>query len=405
MNVAATVVGAGVVAPGGATLDDLWMTIRNADGTRAEVVGYEELPDIAVLGCRASGFDPAERLERHELRRLDRSHQMAFWAADDAMAAAGESPPPDRCAVVVGTGFGAAEFQAQQQRAFMTRGFRALSPLTIPVVMQNSIAAHLSMRFGFRGPSLTVASACASGADAIGEALWMLRSGRADRVLAGGVDALHTVGVSGAFARMEAMSMHVDDPTTSSRPFDAARDGFVLGEGAGFMVLERADDPKEGDEAGFGVILGYASTSDANHVVAPLEDGGGAAECMRLALADAGVDASMVGNVNAHGTSTPKNDLAEAHAIASIFGPRSVPVTANKGVIGHLIGAAGAVEAIVALRANREMIVPRIANLANPDPRIADLIDLAIAESSNRSPITASNSFGFGGHNATLILA
>ena len=396
---AATVVGAGVASPAGSDLDELWRAVVEARGTRAEVIPYEGFPDGGVLGCRAAGFEPAERLERHELRRLDRVHQLAFWAADDALAAAGPGPEPERCAVVVGTGFGAATFHEQQLRALHDRGFRAVSPLAIPVVMPNSVAGHLSLRHGFRGPSLSVATACASGTDAIGEALWLLRSGRADRVLAGGVDSLHTIGVTASFARLEAMSRRLDDPAASSRPFDADRDGFVLGEGAAFVVLERAADAT----GGLGRVLGHAATCDAHHLVAPPDDGGGAIACVRAALADAGLEPDQVGHVNAHGTSTERNDLAEATALAAVFGERAVPVTATKGVTGHLIAAAGALEAIVALRSIAESTVPPIANLTCPDPALDHLV--RTDERAPRSPTAVSTSFGFGGHDAALVLA
>jgi 3-oxoacyl-[acyl-carrier-protein] synthase II len=402
IDVSATVVGAGVVSPGGSTLEDLWSSICRADGTNAEVVRYSELGDeVPVLTCRARGFEPADRLERHEIRRLDRSHQMAFWAADDALESAPpEAPPPERCAVVVGTGFGAAGFQESQERAFTERGFRGISPLSIPVVMPNSIAAHLSMRYGFQGPSLTVAAACASGAMALGEALWLLRSGRADRVLAGGVDALLTLGVSASFARMEAMSTRFDDPCGSSRPFDLDRDGFVLAEGAAFVVLERASD----SSTGIGRILGYATNSDAHHIVAPPERGEGAAACMRAALEDAGLVSDDVGHINAHGTSTDRNDRSEAFAIHDVFGQGAVPVTSSKGVLGHTIGAAGAIEALIAMESNRRGVVPPTANLTRADPEITAVIDVVGEPRAIPSRISMSNSFAFGGHNACLVL-
>jgi 3-oxoacyl-[acyl-carrier-protein] synthase II len=397
----ATVVGAGVVSPAGSTIEDLWSGVCRADGTNAEVVNYSELgDDVPVLTCRARGFAPEERLERHEMRRLDRSHQMAFWAADDAVTSAGEAPAPDRCAVVVGTGFGAAGFQESQQRAFAERGSRAISPLSIPVVMPNSIAAHLSMRYGYQGPCLTVVAACASGAMALGEALWLLRSGRADRVLAGGVDALLTVGVSASFARMEAMSTRFDDPHGSSRPFDIDRDGFVLAEGAAFFVLERESD----SSAGLGRILGYATNSDAHHIVAPPERGEGAAACMRAALVDAGLEPADVGHINAHGTSTDRNDRSEAFAIHDVFGQGSVPVTSSKGVLGHAIGAAGAIEALITLESHRQGVVPPTANLTNVDPEIAAVIDVVGESRTIRSGVGLSNSFAFGGHNVSLVL-
>jgi 3-oxoacyl-[acyl-carrier-protein] synthase II len=388
-----------VVSPAGSTLDEFWAELVAGRQTNAELITYEAMDGLPVLSCRARSFTPEDRLERHELRRLDRLHHMAIWAADDALAQAGPGPAPDRCAVVVGLGYGAAEFLEAQTNAFNARGLKAVSPLTIPVVMPNSVAAHLSLRYGYRGPSFTHASACAAGAVAIGEALWLLRTGRVDRVLAGGVDAMLTAGVAGFFSRMEAMSTRYDEPTAASRPFDVDRDGLVLGEGAGFVVLERS---AAGVEAPLGTILGYATNSDAFHIVAPREDGSGAADCMRAALADAGLEASDIGHINAHGTSTKRNDHAEALAIRSVFGDRPVPVTSNKGVIGHLLGGAGAVEAIATLLSTRHGVVPPIANLTNPDPDCPLLLaDRPMAPS---APVGLTNSFAFGGHNASLIV-
>lgn len=397
---AATVLGAGVVAPGGCDAENVWATVLAGAGTRAERIEYSEYGGLTVLGCRADDFDPAQRLARHEVRRLDRTHQMAFLAADDAIEAAGPGPSPDRCAVIVGAGFGAPEFQEAEQRAVVERGIRGVSPLAIPVIMPNSIAAHLSIRHRFTGPSMTITGACASGTMAIGEAMWMLRSGRVDRVLAGGVDAMHTIGVSASFARMEAMSTRLDDPDGSSRPFDHTRDGFVLGEGAAFFVLERSSDSPEG----IGRVLGYATNSDAHHIVAPPDDGRGAVACMNLALRDGGLSSGDVGHVNAHGTATKRNDLAEAKAIGSVFGPRGVPTTSTKGVIGHLIGGAGAVEALMTLLALRDGVVPPTANLTAVDHEIEPLLDVVGETRPTTTDIALSNSFGFGGHNATIAI-
>lgn len=396
---AAVVRGIGVVTPAGSTVDDLWAALSTADGTEAEVASYDEAGGLEVLACRARGFAPETRFGRHELRRLDRSHQMAFAAVDDALAGAGEGPPPERCAVVVGLGIGAAATLEGQYRALAQRGVRAVSPLTIPVVMPNSIAAHLSMRTGYRGVATTVTAACASGAVAIGEALWLLRTGRADRVVAGGVEAIHTAAVAAAFARMEAMSSRLDAPRSSSRPFTVSRDGFVLGEGAGFVVLERVGEGRGPD---LGTVVGYGASSDAQDLVAPALDGRGAVAAMAAALADAGVAPADIGHVNTHGTSTPLNDAAEGAAIRAVFGARRVPVTATKSVIGHLIGAAGAVEAIVALLAARQGIVPPTANLDDPDPTID--VDVSATPVATRAPLALTNSFAFGGHNACLVV-
>ena len=327
---------------------------------------------------------------------MDRAHQIAIVAADAALASCGPSPDPERCAIVIGSGLGAPGYLQDQVAAFALRGPRAVSPMAIPIAMANSVAGNLAIRYGFRGPANTINMACASGSAAIGEAMWLLRTGRADRVLAGGVEAPITAASAASFARMEAMSSRLGDPGAASRPFDTDRDGLVLGEGAAFVVLERA---APGQEV-LGHVLGYMANSDAHHMVAPRPDGEAAAACMRGALADAGLAPEAIGHVNAHGTSTRLNDEAEARALRMVFGARPIPVTANKGVLGHLIGAAGAMEAIATWAALRAGVVPPIANLASTDVDVNALSEPAPIESTS----ALSNSFGFGGHNATLVL-
>jgi 3-oxoacyl-[acyl-carrier-protein] synthase II len=268
------------------------------------------------------------------------------------------------------------------------------------MIMPSSAAALLSLRFGFRGPTVTVSAACASGAMAIGEAVELLRRGAADLVLAGGVDALVTYAAMCSFLRLDAMSRNIADPAHASRPFDIDRDGFVLGEGAGFVVLRHASDATDS----LGRIIGYGTCADAHHLVAPSPEGEGALRCMRLALADAGVDPSDVVHVNAHGTSTPLNDLAEARAISSLFGERRVPVTSAKGTTGHLIAGSGAVETILTLWTLRHRLVPPVAGLRTVDP---DLGPLDVVCGSPRAVVDGpmlTNSFGFGGANASLVL-
>jgi|CXWL01.1.fsa_nt_gi 3-oxoacyl-[acyl-carrier-protein] synthase II len=398
--IAIAAMGAGIVSPAGCTSHALWETAVNARPS-AEQFTFPELAGWRTLVCHATGFDPTERLERHEIRRLDRFQQMALVAGGDALAGV-ELPDPSRCGVVVGVGWGASETLERQFRSLLEQGQRAVSPLAIPIVMANSAAAHLSLRFGFTGPSITVSTACASGASALGEAMWLLRTDRADLVLAGGVDAPIAFGLMSFFSRLEAMSKLVDEPDSASRPFDRDRDGFVLGEGAGFVALVRAADAPTGRR--FGTLLGYGTTSDAFHLVAPPDDGAGAVQCMRAALADAGVHPSDVGHVSAHGTSTPRNDLAESNAIAEVFGPAGPPVTALKGSIGHLLGGAGAVQAIAAMMSARNQVVPPVAGLVNVDPDVAiDVVHRYPRPISN--PIALSNSFGFGGHNACLVVS
>jgi 3-oxoacyl-[acyl-carrier-protein] synthase II len=400
------VIGAGVKAPGGAAVDDLWSSLC---GGRATAVPYHEPrfgPEPRLLRCDADDFDPAPYLKPAELRRMDRSHVLAIAAAQDAMdGAADRLPAPERRAVVCGVGYGVATLVEQQVTTLLVgNGLKGVSPLAIPMAMPSSVAAHLSLRFGCAGPCVTVSTACASGTDAIGEGADLLRRGAADLVLAGGVDALLTYTIVGLFLRMEVMSAHVVEPERASRPFDVDRDGFVLGEGAGFVVLERHADAVRHGRTILGVVAGYGRCADAHHLVAPDAEGLGARRAMELALADAGIEPGQVNHVNAHGTSTRLNDLTEARALEALFGAPTPPVTAVKGTTGHLIGGSGAVEAIVTLRSLQERLAPPVAGLRTVDPEItADVV--AGAPRSIGPGYGLSNSFGFGGHDAALVLS
>jgi 3-oxoacyl-[acyl-carrier-protein] synthase II len=270
--------------------------------------------------------------------------------------------------------------------------------------MPSSAAAHLSLRFGFQGPCLTVSAACASGAAALAEGAELLRRGAADVVLAGGVDSLIGYGAMCCFIRLDAMSRNVGCPGLASRPFDADRDGFVMGEGAGFAVLQRLEDVSPSGPGPLGLILGHASTADAHHLVAPSPGGEGAVRCMTLALADAGVRPGDIAHVNAHGTSTVLNDRAEAAALRTVFGDSCPPVMAVKGSTGHMVGGSGAVEAIVSLISLRERVVPPVAGLRAVGPDIG--LDVVRDAPRPAGPGYAlSNSFGFGGANTSLVLA
>jgi 3-oxoacyl-[acyl-carrier-protein] synthase II len=306
--------------------------------------------------------------------------------------------------VVCGIGLGAASTYEEQTSALLERGVRGVSPLTIPMVMPSSVAAHLSLRFGFEGPCLTVSAACASGAAAIGEGVELLRRGAADVVLAGGVDSLVGYGAMCCFMRLDAMSRNVNSPELASRPFDTDRDGFVMGEGAGFVVLQRLEDVCASKPEPLGLVLGHASCADAHHLVAPSPDGEGAFRCMGLALADAGIEPRDLANVNAHGTSTVLNDRAEAAALTTLFEGSCPPVTAVKGSTGHMIAGSGAVEAIVSLVSLRHRLVPPVSGLWTIDTDF----DLDIVQGTPRlvpPGYALSNSFGFGGTNTALVLA
>jgi len=397
------VIGAGVKAPGGPGLDGLWQRLL-AGRPAMSRYRHPDLPEkISLVTAEVTGFDPGSYLTPAEQRRLPRVHLLAIGAADDALRDCPDRPSPARCAVVCGQSYPSAAFLDEGYAKIAAHGIRGLSPLSVPMMMVNSVAAHLAMRYGFQGPCRTVATACASGADAIGQGAELLRADAADLVLAGGVEGVLGLWTVLSFYRTGALSQ-CPDPDSASRPFDRDRNGFVLGEGAGFVVLQRLADARAQDRGILGLVRGYAATCDAHHIVAPREDGAVARRCAELALADAGLTPADVGHINAHGTSTVFNDLAEARAMAELFGPSPPPVTAVKGVTGHPISAAGAVEAIVALRSLAEGVIPPTGGYRNPDPAVGlDIVHDAPRPTSERTAM--SNSFGFGGHNAVLILS
>lgn len=380
---------------------ELWEAVSHGRST-AEVFADERLPaGAATLVCRDHDFDAADYLGAVERRRLDRSQALAIGAAQDALDQCGELPAPDRRAVVCGVGLPAATTYEEQLSHLLAGGVRALSPLTIPTIMPSSVSSLLSVRHDLRGPSVTVSAACASGAAAIAQGVELLRRGAADLVLAGGVDALLTYGVLCGFIRLDAMSHCVDHPELASRPFDVDRDGFVMGEGAAFVVLTRSADAE--GKPRFGSVMGHASTSDAHHLVAPAPDGEGALRCMELALADAHLTPGDIAQVNAHGTSTVLNDRAEAEALARLFSGACPPVTSIKGTTGHMIAASGAVEAVVALTSIARGLVPPVAGLRTVDPAVTVDVVQGEARRVSSGPVL-SNSFGFGGANTALVL-
>jgi len=371
-------------------------------------------------------FEPKDFLSAKEARRADRFTQLAIAACAEALADAGWQDAgtdgrggpapydPERIGCVLGTGIGGIQTLVDGQDTLRERGSQYVSPLSVPLMMSNAGAGALSMRHDLRGPSFAVSSACASGAHAIGSALRMLQVGEADAVVAGGSEAGLPPLARAAFSALDALSK-----AGVSRPFDARRDGFVMGEGAAVMVLERAEAARARNARVLGTIRGYGASSDAHHLTAPRDDGRGQAAAMTAALADAGVAAEQIDYVNAHGTSTPLNDRAETQAIKLALGEHAmrIPVSSTKSAIGHLLGAAGAVEAVATLLALRDRIAPPTLGLTEPDEGLdLDYVpgaarpltrggDGASAERDSDGPVLAlSNSFGFGGHNAVLCL-
>jgi 3-oxoacyl-[acyl-carrier-protein] synthase II len=403
MRVAVT--GIGVKTPAGNDLDTFWSTLVAARSMAAPISRYDASALPVRFGCEVRDFDPTAYLGAKDARRVDRVTQLGFAAASDALADAGDvGADPARSAVIVGTGVGGLITLEEQVSLYLEKGPGRVSPFFVPMMMANATAGTIAMQFGWTGANLCIATACAASAHAIGEAARLIRDGSADVVMTGGSESCLTGTAISAFARMTALSTRNDDPEHASRPFDADRDGFVMGEGAAALVLERWDRAEARGARIYGEVAGYGRNADAYHITAPSPGGEGAAACMQMALEDAGLDASAIGHVNAHGTSTPLNDAAEAEAIRKVFGDTTPPTTSTKGVTGHLIGAAGATEAVACLLAIANNEVPPTANLE----RLGDDIAIDVVAGSPRplpAPTALSNSFGFGGHNATLVFA
>jgi 3-oxoacyl-[acyl-carrier-protein] synthase II len=377
------VTGLGAVTCCGVGVDALW------DG----------LLHPSVTGGQVRGFDPSDWFGPKEVRQLDRFAQMSIASADMAVQSAGDlAVDPAKAGVIFATGVGGLETLSDQIKVFETKGPDRVSPRLVPMMMANAGAAGISMRLGWRGPSEVICTACAAGTHAISGAARLIATGRCEVAIGGGSEASMVPVAVAAFGNMTALST-----SGNSRPFDARRDGFVITEGAAAVVLEEWDRAVARGATIYAEIAGAASTSDAHHITAPAPDGGGAVTCMELALADAGIEPSAVGHINAHGTSTPLNDLAEARAITKVFGEPGPPVTSTKGVTGHGLAAAGAIEAVASVLTIHHALIPPTAGYEEPDPEIA--IQVVHGAPLPWEPAaTLSNSFGFGGHNGTLVL-
>ena len=400
----AALTGLGMVTAAGTGVSPTWERLRAAEGTAAgpvpELEG-EPVPFAAVV----PDFDAARTIGRRKAWRLDRHNQMALAAAAEALADSGLDPGTwdgARVGVVLGVGLGGAAAWEKQYRRQLEQGTGAVSSLLIPMLICNMSAGHVAIEYGARGPNFVTATACSSGTTAIGAARELLRSGVCDVVLTGGAESCVVPSIAGGFAQMGALSRRSGDPAAASRPFDVDRDGFVLAEGAAVLVLEREADARARGARVRAKVSGYGASADAHNPTAPDPEGAGAELAVRAALRDADLAPSAVDHVNAHGTSTPLNDAAEARLLSRVF-PHAPPVTSVKGVLGHTLGAAGAIEAAVAALTLQHSFVPPTANLESQDPDI----DLDIVHKEGReAPVSAvvSNSFGFGGQNGVLLL-
>ena len=405
------VTGMGAVTPLGTTVDAFWAGLVAGESGVRTIASFDPSRVHCHIAGEALDFDPSVVLDRKEVRRNDRTTQMALVATREAMDQAGlparlEGDLAERTGVIVGTGIGGVITLAEQIQLCGEKGPGRMSPFVIPMSISNLAAGVIAIHFGPQGPNFAVVSACATGGHAIGEAWETIRRGDADIMLAGGTEATGSESLVGGFAAMRALSTRNDDPERASRPFDSGRDGFVIGEGAGILVLELLDHALARGATPLAEVVGYGATADASHITLPAPGGAGAVRAIRRALEKAGLGADDVVMVNAHATSTPEGDPRELEAIKTLFGERAgdVSVTANKSMLGHTLGAAGAIEAISTIMSIRTGIVPPTINLEAPDAA-AEGLDLTPNVARRRDVnVAVSNSFGFGGQNSALVI-
>jgi 3-oxoacyl-[acyl-carrier-protein] synthase II len=405
------VTGMGVVSPLGNDVTSTWDALIAGRSGVGPITQFDPSRLTTRIAAEVKGFDPSQVLDRKDQRRNDRYVQLALVAARQAMDQAGlparlEGDLAERTGVIVGTGIGGIRTLADQVLLMGQKGPDRMSPFLIPMAISNLAAGVIAIVFGPQGPNFSVVSACATGGHAIGEAWETIRRGDADIMLAGGTEATGHESLVGGFAAMRALSTRNDEPERASRPFDAGRDGFVIGEGAGVVALESLDHARARGAEPLAEIVGYGATADASHITLPAPGGYGAVRAIRRALEKAGLSVDDVAMVNAHATSTPEGDPRELEAIKTLFGERAgqVSVTANKSMLGHTLGAAGAIEAIATVMSCRTGIVPPTINLEVPDAAAAGL-DLTPNVARRRDiDVAVSNSFGFGGQNSALVI-
>ena len=400
------VTGLGALAPNGNSVDQFWANSIAGKSGIGPVSQFNTEGHRVTIAGELSDFDPESVLDSREVRKLDPFSIYAITAADEAVTMAGIDPDKldlDRVGVTIGTGVGGIQTLEDQHTAIETRGPRRVSPLFVPKMIANIAGGHLSMRWGFRGPNQTVTSACASATDAIGMAMRLILAGDADVMIAGGTEASVTGLCIAGFANMKALSQSCTEPEKASRPFDADRDGFVLGEGSGILVIETEEHALDRGAVILAELAGYGSTDDAFHITQPAPEGAGAREAMKRAIQDAGLKTTDIDYINAHGTSTPFNDRNETAAIRNLFGSHadSLKVSSTKSMTGHLLGAAGGIEAVITVKTIVHQLLPPTINYETPDPECTlDYVPNTAQEHTVNAAL--SNTFGFGGHNAVL---
>ena len=401
------VTGVGAVSPLGNDLPSTWAAVIAGQSGAAPITRFDPTGYETTFAAEVKGFDASERLGRKDARRTDRYTHYAVSAAMEAMEAAGltiDESNADRVGVLIGSGMGGAETLDAGMETVLTAGPKRLSPFFMPMFLGNMASGTVAIVTGAKGPNYSPVSACASSAHAIGEALEILRRGDADVMIAGGSEAPMARMVVAGFNAMGALSTRNDNPQAASRPFDAERDGFVLGEGGAVLIMETAEHAARRGANVLAVVSGYATTDDANHMVQPAPGGSGAARAMTLALEDAGLQPTDIGYLNAHGTSTQLNEKFETEAIKAAFGDHAyrLPISSTKSMTGHLLGAAGGIESVASVRAIQTGLAPPTINLHEPDPECdLDYVPNVAREAKIRTVL--SNNLGFGGQNAAMV--
>ncbi len=404
------ITGLGCVTALGDSVDALFAALCAGKSGVSNVESFDVTDFPVKFGGEIKNFDPTKQIEQRQAKRMDRFAQLAVAAASQAVNDSELDFSKEdlfRSGVIVGTGIGGIGEIEQQHIRLLNKGPGKVSPFCVPRLMANAAGGNIAIQYGLCGPNFSVSSACASATHAIGEAFCNIVAGRSDVVITGGSEAALTPVGLASFCAAKSLSTRNDNPAAASRPFDKDRDGFVLSEGAGILVLEELDHAKKRGAHIHAELLGYSANDDGFHITAPLPDGRGAAGVMQMALADAGIEKEKVDYINAHGTGTELNDIAESTAIRTVFGDHAyrLLISSTKSSLGHLLGASGAVELIVCVKAIEESVIPPTINLENPDERCDLKMDFVPLQARKANvDVAMSNSFGFGGHNACLVV-
>ena len=401
------VTGMGLVSPVGNNVETFWQSLLEGKSGINRITRFDASVLSTQIAGELKGFDPLNYMDKKEIRRTDRYAHYGMAATKMAMEDAGLNPDTidkTRAGVVLGSGVGGIETVEEQARVLLTKGPNRISPFFVPMMIANILGAQIAINYGFQGPNTTTVTACASGTNAVGEAMRLIKEGYCDVVVTGGAEAPIIPLAMAGFCSMKAMSTRNEEPERASRPFDMERDGFVMGEGAGVLILESAEHAMNRSARIHAELVGYGVTCDAYHITAPEPDGVGAAQAMRLALEDAGLRPDEIQYINAHGTSTPLGDIGETTAVKKVFGDHAykLAVSSTKSMTGHLLGAAGGIESIACIMAIKDNLVPPTINIDHPDPG-CDLNHVPNKAQNMTVKAAMSNSFGFGGHNGTVI--